>query len=154
MAYTNQTEYYHLPQYLGSDRLNVLTDTNEAYETIDTALHGLQEDIDAIDVSVSTTTLTAKGLTFAFTKKGGWCHVRITGTLTDAITNGAVWSETVPIGYVPQYEAVASPTFPADINNSVLGISMSSAGAIQADCVISPIASGNTIDMSCVYMVA
>ena len=38
MAHTNSTTNYGLPQYVGSDIINPLTDTNGAYETIDTQL--------------------------------------------------------------------------------------------------------------------
>ena len=41
--HTNQTQYYNLPQYVGSDIINPLTDTNGAYETIDTTLHNIAE---------------------------------------------------------------------------------------------------------------
>lgn len=38
MAHTNSTTNYALPQYVGSDIINPLVDTNGAYETIDTQL--------------------------------------------------------------------------------------------------------------------
>lgn len=41
MSHTNETQYYGLPQYIGTDIINPLTDTNEAYEAIDTALHNV-----------------------------------------------------------------------------------------------------------------
>lgn len=43
MSYTNQTPHYHLPQYVGSDILNPLTDLNTAFEDIDTALYEIGE---------------------------------------------------------------------------------------------------------------
>lgn len=58
MAYTNQTEYYGLPQYVGSDRAS-WTDTNEGFAAVDTALHTAvtesaqaKTDIDRIDESL------------------------------------------------------------------------------------------------------
>lgn len=44
MSYTNQTPHYHLPQYVGSDILNPLTDLNGAFEDIDTALYEIGEE--------------------------------------------------------------------------------------------------------------
>ena len=43
MSYTNQTPHYHLPQYVGSDILNPLTDLNKAFEDIDAALYEIGE---------------------------------------------------------------------------------------------------------------
>ena len=39
--HTNKTTYYDLPQYVGTDIINPLTDTNGAYEAIDTAIHNV-----------------------------------------------------------------------------------------------------------------
>jgi hypothetical protein len=44
MSHTNHTQYYGLPQYVGSDIINPLTDTNGAYETIDTTMHNIAEE--------------------------------------------------------------------------------------------------------------
>lgn len=41
MSHTNHTQYYELPQYIGSDIINPLVDTNGAYETIDTTMHNI-----------------------------------------------------------------------------------------------------------------
>lgn len=38
MAHTNKTTNYDLPQYVGSDIINPLIDTNGAYQTIDTQM--------------------------------------------------------------------------------------------------------------------
>lgn len=73
MAHTNQTAHYHLPQYVGTDIINPLTDTNKAYEDIDTALYeqgqniaGVVDDIDALkiqngDSALDTTAQTLSG---------------------------------------------------------------------------------------------
>ena len=42
--HTNETQYYGLPQYVGSDIINPLVDTNTAYQKIDTALHNIAEE--------------------------------------------------------------------------------------------------------------
>ena len=42
--HTNETQYYELPQYVGSDIINPLVDTNDAYQKIDTALHNIAEE--------------------------------------------------------------------------------------------------------------
>ena len=39
MSHAGQTLHYQLPQYSGTDIINPLVDTNEAYEAIDTALY-------------------------------------------------------------------------------------------------------------------
>lgn len=41
MSHTNETTYYNLPQYVGSDIINPLVDTNGAYEQIDTVMHNI-----------------------------------------------------------------------------------------------------------------
>ena len=43
MSHTNETTYYGLPQFVGTDILDPLTDTNTAYSKIDTALHNVAE---------------------------------------------------------------------------------------------------------------
>lgn len=48
MAHTNETAHYHLPQYVGTDIINPLDDTNHAYEDIDTALYEQGEAIAAV----------------------------------------------------------------------------------------------------------
>lgn len=73
MAHTNQTAHYHLPQYVGTDIINPLTDTNGAYEAIDTAIYEvgqtaseMSSDIDALkiqngDSALDTTAQTLSG---------------------------------------------------------------------------------------------
>lgn len=41
MSHTNETLHYHLPQYEGTDIINPLVDTNEAYADIDEALYNI-----------------------------------------------------------------------------------------------------------------
>ena len=65
MAHTNSTTNYGLPQYVGSDIINPLTDTNGAYETIDTQLKANADaastaDGKAVAVGDRTTTLEGK----------------------------------------------------------------------------------------------
>lgn len=48
MAHTNETAHYHLPQYVGTDIINPLDDTNKAYEDIDTALYEQGESIASV----------------------------------------------------------------------------------------------------------
>lgn len=43
MSHTNETLHYHLPQYVGSDIVNPLVDTNDAYSAIDNALYEIGE---------------------------------------------------------------------------------------------------------------
>ena len=46
MSHTNKTTYYELPQYVGTDIINPLIDTNGAYETIDTVMHNVASSVD------------------------------------------------------------------------------------------------------------
>ena len=39
MSYTNSTSHYQLPQYIGTDIPSILTDVNNAYQKIDTAIY-------------------------------------------------------------------------------------------------------------------
>lgn len=41
MSHTNETLHYHLPQYVGTDIINPLVDTNEAYANIDEAIYNV-----------------------------------------------------------------------------------------------------------------
>lgn len=43
MAHTNETPNYHLPQFVGTDIINPLVDTNGAYSAIDTALKDISD---------------------------------------------------------------------------------------------------------------
>lgn len=44
MSHTNQTQHYQLPQYVGTDILNPLTDTNEAYQKIDETMYNVSQE--------------------------------------------------------------------------------------------------------------
>lgn len=45
MSHTNHTQHYELPQYIGSDIINPLVDTNDAYNKIDTALKNIADGV-------------------------------------------------------------------------------------------------------------
>lgn len=45
MSHTNVTPNYNLPQYVGTDIINPLTDTNGAYSDIDTALKNIADGV-------------------------------------------------------------------------------------------------------------
>ena len=51
--HTNSTTYYNLPQFVGTDIVNNLTDTNGAYQTIDSTMHDIASAIgtDAADIA-------------------------------------------------------------------------------------------------------
>lgn len=53
MAYTDKTANYNLPQWVGSDHPDFLTDLNPAYETIDTELNKNATNITAMSQDVS-----------------------------------------------------------------------------------------------------
>lgn len=45
MSHTNVTPNYNLPQYVGTDIINPLTDTNDAYSAIDTAMKDIADGV-------------------------------------------------------------------------------------------------------------
>lgn len=154
----NYTENYHLPQYVGSDMVNPLVDTNDAYSTIDTTMADHETRIAAIEQgggSSTTGTLTAKGLTFSFRKNGNCCHVDVSGTLTAAIEHNATWSGVEVVSpFVPAIVASSVPVFPCDINNNGLGIVINTSGAISAKSGVGTIAIGAAISCCFDYPVA
>jgi hypothetical protein len=157
MAHTNSTDNYALPQYVGGDKINPLTDTNGAYRTIDTTMFDFEERIDALEQatpSAETTTITAKGLTFNFYKIGNNCYVNVNGTLTADIEDNTVWTGvTVPTGYIPAIATASVPIVPNDIYNDLLAIKFNTNGAISSDCVTT-IPSGATINCKMVYPIS
>lgn len=98
MAHTNQTAHYHLPQYVGTDIINPLTDTNGAYEAIDTAIYevgqtasGMASDIDALkiqngDSALDTTAQTISGAINELKSGEDALGLRVTSTETDVST--------------------------------------------------------------------
>ena len=98
MAHTNQTAHYHLPQYVGTDIINPLTDTNGAYEAIDTAIYevgqtasGMASDIDALkiqngDNALNTTAQTLSGAINELKSGEDALGLRATATETDVST--------------------------------------------------------------------
>lgn len=56
MAYTNQTTHYGLPQYVGTDIPSILTDTNDAYDKIDTAIYNVASAQAGVDTTVNALT--------------------------------------------------------------------------------------------------
>lgn len=103
-------------------------------------------------IEVSTETLQAKGLALNFIKKGGWCIVDITGTLTSDIVDGNVWNENVPNGYKPLLQVTSKPNVPTDITNSTLAIEFMTDGSILGITANSvTIQTGESINCSLVY---
>lgn len=98
MAHTNQTAHYHLPQYVGTDIINPLTDTNGAYEAIDTAIYevgqtasGMADDIAALkiqngDSALDTTAQTLSGAINELKSGEDALGLRVTATETDVST--------------------------------------------------------------------
>lgn len=98
MAHTNSTAHYHLPQYIGTDIINPLVDTNQAYEDIDTALYeqgqgvaGVVDDIDALkiqngDSALDTTAQTLSGAINELKSGADALGIRVTDSETDIST--------------------------------------------------------------------
>ena len=64
MSHTNSTAHYNLPQYVGTDIINPLTDVNGAYEAIDTAIYEVGQSASAVvsDVADIKTVLGSEAL--------------------------------------------------------------------------------------------
>lgn len=122
--------------------------------TINTTINSLLNDLDIEHIiefaSVNTQSMTAKGLTFDFVSEGGWCHVDISGTLTEAITDGDTWTEVIPEGFVPASNICSKAVQPATIANNLVCIILESDGDISASCV-STLAIGTTIEQTIDY---
>jgi hypothetical protein len=98
MAHTNQTAHYHLPQYVGTDIINPLTDTNGAYEAIDTAIYevgttatGMADDIAALKIqngnsALDTTAQTLSGAINELKSGEDALGLRVTANETDIST--------------------------------------------------------------------
>ena len=107
---------------------------------------------DISPIEVSTETITAKGLTLNFIKKGGWCIVDIAGILTSDIVDENVWDESIPTGYKPLLQVTGKPNVPTDITNSTLAIEFMTDGSIQGVTANSvTIQTGASINCSLVY---
>ena len=64
--YSGSTQYYNLPQYALNDRPSILGDVNDAYATIDTALHTISEEAgDASALAARVTALEAANTALA-----------------------------------------------------------------------------------------
>ena len=113
MAYTNSTPYYNLPQYVGTDIPNPLTDFNGAMSTIDTTMHDIASGVGDNDNAIraietqngsdvlTTTAQTLSGAvneldgeindnTNGLTKRVGDLETKVTadeGTLSTAVGN-------------------------------------------------------------------
>ena len=122
--------------------------------TINQNVNALLNDMDVQHIiefaSVNTQSLTAKGLTFSFVSEGGWCHVDIAGTLTEAIVDDETWTEVVPEGFVPAADVTSRAIQPATIANNLLSIVLEDDGDISANC-ISTLAIGTTISQTIDY---
>ena len=64
MSHANSTAHYNLPQYVGTDIINPLTDVNGAYEAIDTAIYEVGQSASAVvsDVADIKTVLGSEAL--------------------------------------------------------------------------------------------
>ena len=122
--------------------------------TINQNVNSLLNDMDVQHIvefaSVNTQTLSAKGLTFNFISEGGWCHVDISGTLSEAITDGDTWTEVVPEGFIPAVDVSSKAVQPATIANNLLSIVLEDDGDISTNC-ISTLAIGTTINQTIDY---
>lgn len=122
--------------------------------TINQNVNSLLNDMDVQHIvefaSVNTQSMSAKGLTFSFVSEGGWCHVDIVGTLTEAIVDDETWTEVVPEGFIPATDVSSKAVQPATIANNLLSIVLEFDGDISANCV-STLAIGTTVNQTIDY---
>ena len=62
MASTNHTQYYNLPQYIGTDKPTYLVDFNQAMASIDAGIHAAKIKADNNENNITTLTGTVGGL--------------------------------------------------------------------------------------------
>lgn len=153
MAHTNQTAHYHLPQYVGTDIINPLTDTNKAYEDIDTALYeqgqsiaGVVDDIDALkiqngDNALDTTAQTLSGAINELKSDADALGLRVTTNETN-------------IGTLQTQMSTATGNI-TTLNTSVAGLQTevaSKASATAVDNLTAKVGTGNlaTVAQNCV----
>ena len=88
MSHTNETLHYHLPQYVGTDIINPLVDTNGAYADIDEAIYNVAS-------SAATAVRTANEAQAAIEGAGG-VDDRLDGVVTrlDAVEDKDVEQDT------------------------------------------------------------
>ena len=175
---TNETDISNLKTKVGTAVLTTTApDLSGAVNELDSglsALSGLPTDVSNLTTRVGTaegnitgidnrvtvlegaitsgsTSLTARGLTFSFMKKNGWCICDISGTTDTAIADGDTWSEVVPAGYIPSVTIASAGVVPIDINNSLLSIKFTNTtGVISSNCVAT-ISIGTTIKHRIAY---
>ena len=111
------------------------------------------EDIIAL-AELNTTTLTAKGLTFSFAMRGGWCNVLISGETTATIEDEETWVEEAPEGYIPAQDAYSHAVQPWDVANSRFGIKIGTDGTISSVVNGDDIPIGTVVNMDVNYPVA
>ena len=90
----------------------------------------IEEIIDFVELK--TTTLNAKGLTFSFAMRGGWCNVLISGETTATIENDETWDGEAPEGYIPAQDAYSHAVQPWDVANSRFDIMIGADGKISS----------------------
>lgn len=83
MSFTNETQNYHLPQWVGSDKPTWLVDLNGAFSAIDTGMAATQAQSDATDLVVAGHTSAISGLQSTTSDQGS----AITGLRTDVDHN-------------------------------------------------------------------
>ena len=104
--------------------------------------------------TLSNTTLSAKGLTFKFVKRAGWCRCNISGTTSEDIADDTEWMEEIPSGYFPAIEVYTSAVQPWDIDNNRFCIIMGDNGKINAVVNGSDIPSGTVVKAFVNYPIA
>lgn len=121
--------------------------------TMNTALSGAIDDIDALETleAGSNATASDSGLLFSFTKRGNVCKITIAGTLDSAISDGDVLNNIVPSGYVSYGNVFTHPNARLDINNSLLSFELNGSN-VTVHSGAGTLAVGTVIYQTEVYM--
>lgn len=153
MAHTNQTAHYHLPQYVGTDIINPLTDTNGAYEAIDTAIYevgqtasGMSSDIDALkiqngDSALDTTAQTLSGAVNELKSGADALGLRVTANETDISTLQTQMSTatgnitTLNTSVAGLQTEVASKASATALNNLTVKVGTGNLDTVAQNCV-------------------
>lgn len=113
MASTNHTQYYNLPQYIGTDKPTYLVDFNQAMASIDAGIHAAKSKADNNENNITTLTGTVGGLSTTVgqhTTSIGNLDTAVSGlsTAVGNITNLNTTDKTSVVNAVNEVNAKAS----------------------------------------------
>lgn len=145
MAHTNSTPNYELPQFVGSDILNPLTDLNGAFSDIDTDMKNIADAAGAAGDGVTalgTRMNTAEGkITALETQNGTEVLTTTAQTLSGAINEIDAEINTANTGILARVNTLSN-----DINNESTGLKVKVNALEEADTAIETKIGNGTLD--------